>query len=229
MKRLALWLAAIGLIVAVFALGYLRNQKTQTATQHPSQDVAETPSGSGTLIRVRVVGLDQQPLSGMLPIATEKPNAFDEPVARGKPTDAHGKSSLILDPNRWLCVRAWDPQLRFFANNYYDVPAGKADVSEELLIVMVEGARLKARLFAPDGAPAANENVGLMMLHPEKGPWWPAEANTDDEGNVVFDRVPAGQFLLTLKTVKSGRIDLPAVFLPPAGETDLGKVQLLPE
>lgn len=230
MRRFLLAVAVAAGIVLIASV-WIIQERTGFKKAHPSAPPSETNAQptSGTLVRVRVVGLDQQPLRDMLPIATETPNAFDKPLAQGKPTDAQGRSSLVLDPNRWLYVRAWDPTLRFFANNYFDVPAGQADVAEELVVVMVEGARLRATLFTPEGNPVANENVGLMMFHPEKGPWWPAEADTDTAGNVVFERVPAGQFLLALKTVHSGRIDLPAVFLPPAGDTHLGNIQLLPE
>lgn len=228
MKRVVFAATAMGMVIAGGAAiwAYNRYLTSNTPPEVSSEPVVSSVPNTA---RVRVVGLDGSPLSGMLPIATETPNAFDAPVAKGKPTDSQGRGTIVLDPNRWLYVRAWDPQLRFFANNYFEVPSGNAAVRDELQIVMVEGATLKARLFRADGSPAAHENVGLMMFHPDKGPWWPSEADTDDAGNVQFSRVPAGKFLLALKTSQSGRIDLPAVFLPPGGETDLGNVQLLPD
>lgn len=228
MRRVVFAATAIGLLIAGGAAVWIFSRHPSLEPS-PATSPKPTVSSDPNTARVRVVGLDGSPLSGMLPIATETPNAFDAPVAKGKPTDSQGRGTVMLDPNRWLYVRAWDPQLRYFANNYFEVPAGNAAVRDELQIVMVEGATLKARLFRADGTPAAHENVGLMMFHPDKGPWWPGEADTDADGNVEFSRVPAGKFLLALKTAQSGRVDLPAVFLPPGGETHLGNVQLLPE
>lgn len=203
------------------------------AGPRPDTDVGSRPKPPGgsdeSAVRVRVVNLEGRPLAGMIPIATETPNAFDAPVSEGRPTGEDGRSRLALDPSRWLYVRAWDPALRFFANNYFDIPPGPSPVQDELEIVMVEGAVLRVQLLAWDGRPAADENVGLMMFHPDKGPWWPGETDTDKEGNAVFARVPAGKFLLTMKALYSGRIELPAVYLPPGGEVNLGTVQLLPE
>lgn len=192
----------------------------------PRDSTPKSTSDDLILARVRVVDLEGRPLEGMVPIATNRPNAFDSPVAKGYPTDSSGRSWVALDPDRWLCVRAWDPELRFFANKYFEIPPGPGTITEELELVMVEGATLCMQVFDPDGRPLAGEEVAIMMAHPEHGPWWPDKASADGDGAVTFDRVPAGTYFLKIGTARSGEIELSEVILPPAGRADLGKVQL---
>jgi hypothetical protein len=93
-------------------------------------------------------------------------------------------------------------------------------------IVMVPGASLDLALMRPDGTPVADTNVGIMMFHPSKGPWWPSEADTDKTGTVHFPALPAGKYMIRLKALGMDRIDLPDVDLPPGGHTNLGQVTL---
>ena len=188
----------------------------------PAQSLAAEEVG----FRVRVVDLRGRPLEGMVPIATKKPNAFDKPVAWGKPTDARGRGEIVLASDSALCLRAWDPEGNLFTNNYFDIPAGRRTAEKRLEIVMVEGAVLTVQLVDPDGRPAALENVGLMMFHPTKGPWWPGEGDTDGEGRVSFSPVPAGQYVIKMKAIRSGTIELPGVMIRPGETVDLGKVAL---
>jgi len=173
-----------------------------------------------------VVDLGGNPLVGMIPIATRQPNAFDQPIARGEPTGNDGKGSVSLPANEKLCVRAWDPSLRYFTNNYFDVLPGGAETTELMKIVMVPGASLDMIVTDPSGAPVANTEIALMMSHPSEGPWWPDQAQTDARGAAHFPAVPPGQFTVMLKTPGKGQIEIPQVSLPPGGKADLGTVKL---
>ncbi len=175
---------------------------------------------------VRVVDLQRQPLAGMAPIATLQPNAFDEPVASGPLTAADGRSALLFPADQRVCVRAWDPELRFFANNYVDVLPNTGTITEEMEIIMAPAASFEMTLLLPGGLPAANRNVGLMMFHPTRGPWWPSEGNSDSTGRVEFVSIPPGRFLLKVKIDSGESIDLPELSLPPGASVDLGPVSL---
>ncbi len=188
---------------------------------------ADAKSGNDVaLARVTVVDLDGNPLPNMLPIATKKPNAFDKPIATGQPTGADGRGYVTVPTDDWVYVRAWDPTNRMFANNYFDVLPGKAETTEEMQVVMVPGAFLTAELVDGHGAPFADTQVGMMMSHPTRGPWWPAESKTNLAGKVVFGPVPAGKYQITLETAAGQQIELPEVSLPPGGSADIGPVSL---
>jgi hypothetical protein len=92
---------------------------------------------------------------------------------------------------------------------------------------MAKAASLHALLLRPDGAPAANETVRLMMFHPKRGPWWPGEAKTNDGGAVAFDRVPPGMFAVQMEC-PSGRLRAEDVTLLPGESGDLGPITLAP-
>jgi len=184
------------------------------------------PAADEVTAYVRVVDLQGSPVSGVTPIATARPNAFDKPVAQGALTDDDGKSWIRLPTESWLYVRGWDPTLRMFANNLYEVPPGEAPIGEELKLIMVEGGAIRAQLVDHSGRPVIKENVGLMMFHPERGPWWPGEGDTDENGFVTFAPVPAGKYVIKMKAVRSGQIEVPDVLLLPRGEADLGRIQL---
>ena len=178
------------------------------------------------LARVLVVDMEGNPLPNMLPIATSQPNAFEEPIAKGKLTGPDGKGYMAIPQNQWLYVRAWDPTRRMFANNYFDVLPGKAETTDEMQIVMLPGASLDAILMDSDGKPIADEDVGLMMSHPSRGPWWPDESKTNARGAVRFETVPAGKYQVTLETKGGKQIELPEVALPPGGSASLGPLAL---
>lgn len=182
---------------------------------------AEVPEGQ-TLGYVRVVSLDGNPVAGVRPIATARRNAFTEPVASGPPADNDGRSYLYFPDDKTLFVRGWDPELHWFPNNFFQAVPGTGEVTGEMKLVMVRSAVITATLLRPDGEPAANENAGLMMFHPELGPWWPSDAVTGPGGEVRFAPVPAGAFLLKLKVASGGMLEIPPVPLPPGGEKDLG-------
>jgi len=200
----------------------------QAATPQSGKESASGEQASVAKVRasVRVVGLDGVPLEGMEPIATTQPNAFDKPVAVGPATGKDGRSSLALPGDGWLYIRAWDRSGGLFANNFFDIPPGEGNQTAEMEIVMVPGTRLKATLVGEDGTPAAGENVGLMLFHPMQGPWWPGDADTDENGVADFGRVPAGRFTLKIKAIRSGQIELPETYFPPGETLDLGTVTL---
>lgn len=176
--------------------------------------------------KVRVVDLEGRPLAGMAPIATTTPNAYERPVTKGPLTGADGFSETPLDPNQYLYVRAWDPNLAYFANNFYDVPPGEGIIEDTLTIQMAPAAALAAEVVLPNGRPCANANMNAELIHPERGPWWPVQAQTGPTGRVLFRQVPPGRFMVRLETEAGAAVELPAVDLPPGGAVDLGRVEL---
>ncbi|MBX7255290.1 MAG: hypothetical protein K1Y02_02920 [Candidatus Hydrogenedentes bacterium] len=200
--------------------------ESQAPTQQSPVSPVPAASSQTTLARVRVVDMEGRPLVNMMPIASKEPNAFGKPIAQGALTDVDGRGVVSIPAEQWLYVRAWDPTRRVFANNYFDVLPGNANQTEEMVITMVPGASLSMELVTPEGRPVAEENVGVMLFHPTRGPWWPDEADSDKEGRVVFPSLPPGKFTVKLKTISGLTLDLPEVVLPPNGKTDLGEVAL---
>ncbi len=200
----------------------------------PSPSVAppapqEAPPEEGVAIaRVRVLNLEGRPLARMTPIVTRQPNAFDPPIAQGPATGADGRSWVSYDSSKSVCIRAWDPTLESFANNYYDIPENPGGQTPEMEVVMVPAAAFGCVIYAADGLPLANADVELMMSHPVKGPWWPASATTNADGRVAFDRIPAGEYILVLSAGPHGGADLGTVALRPGSFSDLGEVTLRP-
>lgn len=202
----------------------------------PADDVdhADPPAQAavpeGTVVaQVRAVDLDGAPVAGIIPIAAAQANAFDPPAAEGPPTDADGRSALAIPTHSWMYVRGWDPERKRFANNIYDIPPGEGVIADELTLIMVDAATLEMTLYDAEGVAVADEAVGLMMLHPERGPWWPAESHTDAAGVARFPNVPPGAYQLRIKAAESGMIELPKVILLPNTVKDLGAVGLLPQ
>ena len=198
----------------------------ELATRAPAAvSVSQDPAGSATA-HVLVVDLRKQPLANMMPIATRLPNAFDQPLAQGALTGPDGKGSVVVPGGERICVRAWDPALNMFANNYFEVLPESAADTALMTVVMVPGASLDVVLYTPGVTPAANQNVGIMMFHPTEGAWWPAEADTDSRGAVHFASLPAGTYTLKIKAAGGGQTEIRDVNLPPGGKTDLGAVLL---
>ncbi len=175
---------------------------------------------------VQVVDLAGKPLAGMAPIVTHQPNAFDKPVAMGDPTDTAGIGTIRFENKEHLYLRAWDPTLGYFPNNFYEVLPGGSSVEETLTIQMVGASGLEAQLFLPDGQPAANETVALMLSHATRGPWWPAQATSDAEGVVRFPNLPAGEFVLSFKLTAGPKLEVRETPLPPGSIVNMGAVKL---
>jgi len=175
--------------------------------------------------RVRIVDLDGQPVPGMVPIATTQPNAFQAPISQGAPTDANGQGALWLPLDGRVFVRAWDPDLRRFANNFYDILPAEGAETDLMTIQMVEGCAVRLVVTDANGHPLAHTEVELLMLHPSQGPWWPARGVTDARGAVHFERVPAGQYGYRIEA-DGHALDLPSKLLPPGGEVNFGELRL---
>jgi hypothetical protein len=175
---------------------------------------------------VTVVDLSGAPLPRMAPIVTQKPNAFDQPVETGSATDHLGKGTISFPADEHLFLRAWDPTLNYFPNNFYEVLAGGNQIMEDLVIQMVPAAALSVQLFLPDDNIAANMTVGLMLFHPTRGPWWPAEGTTNADGFVTFAHLPAGEYVLRFKVVSGARLEYRQTALPPGDKVDLGVLTL---
>ena len=183
------------------------------------------PTVTATLTAVSLS--DAKPLAGLIPIITLEPNAFDEPLAHGDPTDANGVSTFVFPADRKVCLRVWDPKLDYFPNNFFDVQPSTEDVVTEGTIAMARAAALHALLLRPDGGPVADETVHMMMYHPRRGPWWPSEANTDSSGSVSFNKVPPGMYDVQVEC-PSGRMRAEGVTLLPGESGDLGPITLAP-
>ena len=186
----------------------------------------ESANAQTMTARMRVVNLQGQPLPGMVPIATLQPNAFDQPIATGVLTSAAGESHIRFTTDQKVALRAWDPELRYFPNNFYEIMPNTGEISETLLISMVKSASLEAVLFLPDGRPAMNENVGLMLFHAAHGPWWPAEADADEKGAITFSQVPPGQYVLRVKVASGAAVEIPETYIAPGQSTHLGLLYL---
>jgi hypothetical protein len=225
-----LWFCRVTVLAVAFGCGRGETPPAgPAASSSPAGNgqVQTAPGGASQVIaHVRVVDLEGRPLPGMTPIATLQANAFDKPLAQGEPTQADGTSFLAMPTGQRMCVRALDPQVRLFANNYYELLPGEIMSDEALRIVMVPGASLDAVLLDPGNAPIAGANVGLMMFHPAEGPWWPAKADTDACGAVHFRSLPAGRYTLKIGTAGGGQIEIPEVLLLPGRAKDLGPIVL---
>jgi len=176
--------------------------------------------------QVQMVGIDGDPLSNVAPIAALSPNAFEKPIAQGDPTGADGRSYVTFPSEQRVFVRGWDPALRLFANNFYEVPAGPGTQTELMTLVMAPGASLDAMLLTAAQQPLANEPVDIMMVHPTKGPWWPVQATTDDRGALHFPVLPPGVFTIRIKAANGAQAEIAKASLPPGGHADLGAVVL---
>jgi len=191
---------------------------------------AETPASaaaSGFIeARIEVVNLDGAPLPGMLPIVTTQSNAFDKPLAMGAPTDAQGLGSVRAPNGAHLYLRAWDPETRYFANNFYDLLPAQGGTTELLRIQMAPGASLGATLARADGSPVAGEAASVLLVHPTAGPWWPAHGTTTSDGALQLDSVPAGRYSLRIKTESGLHLEVPDVSLPPGSAPDIGALTL---
>lgn len=194
----------------------------------------EAPSTSAPLPReagfvhatIQVVDLGGTPLAGMAPIVTRQPNAFDQPVAMGDPTDGKGMGTIRFENKEHLYLRAWDPTLDYFPNNFYEVLPGGGNVEGTLTIQMVGSSGLETQLMLPDGQPAANLTVALMLSHATRGPWWPAQSTSDAEGVVRFPNLPAGEFVLSFKVASGPQIEVAETPLPPGANINLGVLTL---
>ena len=189
-------------------------------------DGAAAEGGGSVLAQVRIVDLEGRPLANMAAIASASPNAFDPPVARGELSREDGQCTLSLPSDQRLYVRGWDPTLRMFTNNYYDVLPGQGTHTEMMTLVMVEGASMEAVVVNVDGKAAADTPVGIMLSHPTQGPWWPSQGKTDAQGAVRFESLPAGTYVLKVAVPSGGQLEIPGVDLKPGGHMSLGRVNL---
>lgn len=175
---------------------------------------------------VQVLDISGSPLETMVPIVTLQPNAFDTPLAFGSDSDAEGNSTIYFPVDQRLYLRAWDPELRYFPNNFYDVMPHTGNVVRDVKLTMVEGGIMEMLLTDQNGDPVHEDDVSLMMYHPERGPWWPADATSDGHGYVRFENVPAGSYQIRLISSQHGRLEIPEVNIPPGQTVNLGLLSL---
>ncbi len=203
--------------------------KNTAPAQQPSKTTSTSISEENSYVAtgyVRVLDLGGEPMANMAPIVTRSANAFDPPLSTGALTDAEGRGSVRFPNNEKLFLRAWDPQLAYFPNNFFTILPASGDATDELTVVMAKAASLSVQLYDADNAPLAHQNIGIMMFHPTEGPWWPASANTDAEGLVHFPAVPPGSFVIKVKAESGLQYELPALSLAPGADIDVGAVIL---
>ncbi|HOK10292.1 MAG TPA: hypothetical protein PLT82_03815 [Candidatus Hydrogenedens sp.] len=202
---------------------------TSTPQQTPEHTISEPPTSTTpspwVIGKITIIDSTGKPLEKMAGIATEKPNAFDEPIARGNLSGPDGVSTITIPKNKGVFIRAWDPILHYFPNNYFEIPPTDADYLEDMQILMLEASTVEFQLLDKDDQPISNENVGLMMFHPKLGPWWPCDAHTDEAGNIQFKPVPAGMYNLRIKTERGMILEIKDVKIPPASILNLGKIK----
>jgi len=197
-----------------------------TQPEESAKEPAVTPPSGMLEATVRVIDLDGAPLAHMAPIATREPNAFDTPVATGSATGPDGMGTIRFAGDQHLFLRAWDPGLTYFPNNFYEVLPGGNTIDSQLTVQMAPAASLEAQFVLPSGEPAANQPVGLMLMHPTRGPWFPAESQTDAGGNAEFTHLPAGSYVMRFKVESGPRLEYPETPLPPGNSVNLGVLAL---
>lgn len=191
----------------------------------PTPPKAESPA-QGVYAEMKTVDYEGKPLSGMVPIATLSANAFDEPVARGSVTNEKGFATITLPQETRLFLRAWDPQMRMFAHNFYEMPAMKGNRTESMTVMMVPAAAVAAALQDSEGKPLADTDVNLLLIHAQRGPWWPARAKTDSTGAARFSPVPPGDYVLEFDASGHGKARTAETFLAPTQTNAVGLIQL---
>ncbi len=204
-------------------------------TEAPASGRPNTPAASAApaapdtppqhTVNVTVTRLDGTPLPGVGALAAPSPNAFEEPVARSNLTNNQGRAAMRVPADADLYVRGWDPDMRYFANNYYRLTP-RAPETFDFALTMVEGGTLEGVFFGPDGRPLAHAGLRMVMVHPSEGAWWPARATTDAEGAAVFAPVPAGEYLLRINAAGGLQGEVAQVALPPGSTRSLGEVLL---
>ncbi len=224
MIRKALTVLLLSLLAACSETGPPASREAPPVDSTPP---APKEAKAGTLTAtIQVVDLSGAPQAHMVPIVTKEPNAFDKPVKTGSATDHLGKGTIRFSADEHLFLRAWDPTLNYFPNNFYEVLAGGNQITDDLVIQMVPAAALSVQLLLPDDTIAANMTIGLMLFHPTRGPWWPAEGTTDTDGFVTFAHLPAGEYVLRFKAASGARLEYRQTALPPGDRVDLGVLTL---
>jgi len=197
--------------------------KPQTLPETPGPEKkSPSPWVTGKIFIIDSTG---KPLENMAGVATEKPNAFDEPIARGNLSGPEGISTIQIPKNKAVFIRAWDPILHYFPNNYFEIAPTDADYLEDMQVVMLEASSIELRLLDKDSQPISNKSVGLMMFHPKLGPWWPCDSLTDEAGNTQFTPLPAGMYNLRIRTENGMILEIKEVKIPPHSSINLGIVK----
>lgn len=198
----------------------------------PPEPVAETattaPEENEIISQIVVQDLAGNPLPDLGAIAALAPNAFEVPVAQSSRTDAKGEAWIALPAGEKLYVRGWDPDMKYFANNFYDILPGDGTTTDTLVLTMVEGSSAIAFVTDANGVPLANTEVRAMLSHPAQGPWWPARGTTDANGQLTLSPLPPGMFNVAISTETAGSVDLPAAKLPPGETVVLDTIVLRP-
>lgn len=192
-------------------------------TLESSTSIEPAPNSS-VPVTLNVRDLDGNPLANMYAIATTYANTIDTPVAQGTATDENGLATVILPVNRQLYLRAWDPELRYFANTFFEIQTLPGLKTQPMNIVMAKNAALRATVQDAAGLPFAGMRIGLILTDAKRGPWWPAKATADANGRVEFPNVPPGRFEVKLRTQTGAEAIVQNVMLAPGVTKDIGAV-----
>jgi len=181
------------------------------------------------VLHLRIVNAESAPLSGMVPVASDGPSLLSETVSQGSPTGADGESLVVFPKDKWVYVRAADPEGNWIAADYVELrPGDELESDEPVNLTMAAAASVLATLQHQDGTPITNETAALLMLHPAHGQWWRAESEIDDSGGVQFTGLPAGVFALKLQVGDSTAATFREVVLTGGDVKDLGVVSPRP-
>lgn len=213
--------------VSLFLSGCGSPESVEQAELVPSPIPLEPVVPVLPTIEVLAVDIEGNPIPGMIAIGTLKANAFDRPVVQGPSTGLDGASTLAQPEHFPLFVRAWDPTFRYFANNYFTLSESPFE-DMTLTVTMVAGSALACTIVGPDGVPLGDAETVLLLIHPERGPWWTARARTDATGWIGFMGIPSGIYDVALRT-EVGVVEVLNITLQPKGQCELGIVTAHPE
>lgn len=217
------WMAACGAVV-------LTACSAESIDGAPPVPIGNTVASADEIIlHLRIVNTESAPLAGMVPVASESPSLLSDTVSQGSPTGEDGESSVVCPKDKWLYVRAADPEGNWVAADYVEMEPGDAlDSDEPVNLTMAAAASVLATLQHQDGSPITNNAVELLMIHPAHGQWWRAESNIDESGRVRFTGLPAGVFSLKLQLGDTAAATFREVVLTGGEVKDLGIVSPQP-
>jgi protocatechuate 3,4-dioxygenase beta subunit len=145
----------------------------------------------------------------------------------GTKSDGDGKATLYLYPDEEQYVRGFDPKNKMLARSYQTVNLKAGQVVEDMRIVMLPAASIRAKLMDGDAA-LANKRVMCSLLYKD-GPEYDRYLQTDSEGLVTMDRLEPGEAKLVMQTMPASHVGTIASLKIQAGQDkDLGEVALRP-
>jgi hypothetical protein len=180
--------------------------------------MADSPA-SETVVRIRVVDAESNPIAGVMPVATLEPSLLSTVVSQGNPTDVDGEGQLVLPKDAWAYIRAIDPTGDQIAVDFIERQPGDTFESDEpVKLVMESSATIIMKL------PDQNDTPELLMIHPAHGQWWHVKGDADTSGVTRFTGLPAGVYALKIQSSDKTIATIREVVLTAGEVKDLGEV-----